>query len=268
MSAVRTPSSAQPAQTRLHVADHIQGKRPTPPAVLPDGEKMRQADEGARALCGACVRHSHPSFPLPPSYRARKPRVPHSPPCRACARRRLRARHLLGHRGPEGHARLWRHHARAVDGLSAGADGRCRSLCQAHRARAGALLLGGAEGLAFYARTDSKGMPLDAGCTYEISGQTPAARFWTLHVTGPDDRPDRARSRPADGHQFLDGAAAGRYVLFPDAFSQGAARQLGRPAGEGPLRAHLTLLDTPTAGSSGVVELDMPGIVKTGCGDA
>ncbi len=76
-----------------------------------------------------------------------------------------------------------------MDGLSAGADGRCRSLCQGHRARAGALLLGGAEGLAFYARTDSKGMPLDAGCTYEISGQTPAARFWTLHVTGPDDRP-------------------------------------------------------------------------------
>jgi hypothetical protein len=30
----------------------------------------------------------------------------------------------------------------------------------------------------------------------------------------------------------------------------------------------LTLLDTPTAGSSGLIDLAMPKIVKTGCGNA
>jgi hypothetical protein len=30
----------------------------------------------------------------------------------------------------------------------------------------------------------------------------------------------------------------------------------------------LTLLDTPTAGSSGLIDLAMPVIHKTGCGDA
>ncbi|RVH93243.1 hypothetical protein CN201_09185, partial [Sinorhizobium medicae] len=30
----------------------------------------------------------------------------------------------------------------------------------------------------------------------------------------------------------------------------------------------LTLLDTPTAGSSGLIDLTMPKIVKTGCGHA
>ncbi|WP_377295293.1 DUF1214 domain-containing protein [Rhizobium sp. SG2393] len=139
---------------------------------------------------------------------------------------------------------------------------------KAHRARAGALLLGGAEGLAFYARTDSKGMPLDAGCTYEISGQTPAARFWTLHVTGPDDRPVALEAglptainswtvlRRADTSFSLTlshKAQPDNWVALPD---------------KGRFALTLTLLDTPTAGSSGVVELDMPGIVKTGCGDA
>jgi hypothetical protein len=36
----------------------------------------------------------------------------------------------------------------------------------------------------------------------------------------------------------------------------------------GAFKLVLTLLDTPTAGSSGVIDLAMPKIVKTGCPDA
>ena len=37
---------------------------------------------------------------------------------------------------------------------------------------------------------------------------------------------------------------------------------------EGSFRLTLTLLDTPAAGSSGVIDLAMPSIQKTGCNDA
>jgi hypothetical protein len=36
----------------------------------------------------------------------------------------------------------------------------------------------------------------------------------------------------------------------------------------GAFKLVLTLLDTPTAGSSGLIDLAMPKIVKTGCADA
>jgi hypothetical protein len=36
----------------------------------------------------------------------------------------------------------------------------------------------------------------------------------------------------------------------------------------GTFRLVLTLFDTPTAGSSGVIDLSMPKLEKTGCGNA
>lgn len=47
-------------------------------------------------------------------------------------------------------------------------------------ARSGELPIGSGDGVAFVARNDEKGRPLDGRCDVSVSGVTPAARFWTL----------------------------------------------------------------------------------------
>ena len=47
-------------------------------------------------------------------------------------------------------------------------------------ARSGELPIGSGDGVAFLARNDEKGRPLDGRCDIAVSGITPAARFWTL----------------------------------------------------------------------------------------
>ena len=47
-------------------------------------------------------------------------------------------------------------------------------------ARSGALPIGTGDGVAFRATTDDRGKALDGRCDVNLSGITPAARFWTL----------------------------------------------------------------------------------------
>jgi hypothetical protein len=47
-------------------------------------------------------------------------------------------------------------------------------------ARSGELPIGIGDGLAFFARTDDRGKPLDGRCDVVISGTTPQARYWTI----------------------------------------------------------------------------------------
>ena len=60
---------------------------------------------------------------------------------------------------------------------------------QSHRARAGRLLFGSAEGLMFQADEDDEGRRLSSDCTYEMKGQTPPARFWTLYAANSLNEP-------------------------------------------------------------------------------
>jgi hypothetical protein len=55
-------------------------------------------------------------------------------------------------------------------------------------ARTGELPVGLGDGVAFYARGDDKGRALDGRCDVELSGITPAARFWTLTLYDPEGR--------------------------------------------------------------------------------
>jgi hypothetical protein len=141
---------------------------------------------------------------------------------------------------------------------------------KAHRARDGRLLLGGAEGLAFTAATDSEGRNLLRRCRYRIEGITPPARLWTLHAADREGnllsgtRPDLPTGinawsvlRRSDGSFVIDiaaDAAPGNWLAIPE----------GREA----FLLVMTLLDTPTAGSSGVIDLTMPGIARLDCADA
>lgn len=139
---------------------------------------------------------------------------------------------------------------------------------KAHRAGEGRLLLGRAEGLVFTARADQQGAPLSGRCSYLISGSTPPARFWTLRVALADGAPAPATAgfpqsltswntlRSVDGEFEITVAprpTSGNWI---------------RVASGGAIAIVLTLIDTPTAGSVGLVELDMPTISKLGCGDA
>jgi hypothetical protein len=47
-------------------------------------------------------------------------------------------------------------------------------------ARTGELPVGSGDGVAFLARTDDGGRPLDGRCDVRITGTTPQARFWTV----------------------------------------------------------------------------------------
>ena len=55
-------------------------------------------------------------------------------------------------------------------------------------ARTGALPVAIGDGVAFVARSDDSGRPLDGRCDAVISGTTPAARFFTLTLYDPDGR--------------------------------------------------------------------------------
>lgn len=147
------------------------------------------------------------------------------------------------------------------DAQTAAADPYAR----AHRAKAGRLLYGSAEGLMFEADRDDAGAALDAACDYRLSGQTPIARAWTLYVARPDGTvlisaaglPNGLNStivaRRADSSfdiALSNRASPGNWLALPQS---------------GPFRLELTLLDTPTAGSSGLFDLAMPRLEKKEC---
>lgn len=136
---------------------------------------------------------------------------------------------------------------------------------KAHRAKSGKLLYGSAEGLSFQADTDDRGERLVASCSYRLSGQTPIARAWTLYVARPDGRTIGAttglpmainswtvlrRDDSSFAVDFSRTAVPGNWLALPAA---------------GSFRLVLTLFDTPTAGSSGLLDLAMPSLQKTGC---
>jgi hypothetical protein len=131
---------------------------------------------------------------------------------------------------------------------------------KARDARSGALALGAAEGVTFHAGRDDKGRLLDRRCTYQITGDTPVARFWTLYAGDrslaplppePDMLPalhSRALLRHQDGSFII--------TVSPRA-------QPGNwlpVAGSGVFTLVMTFYDTPAASSTGLSELAMPTI--------
>jgi hypothetical protein len=53
-------------------------------------------------------------------------------------------------------------------------------------ARSGELPIGQGDGVAFVAKTDDHGQPLDGRCDVLVEGTTPKARFWTLTLYTPE----------------------------------------------------------------------------------
>ena len=55
-------------------------------------------------------------------------------------------------------------------------------------ARSGELPVGSGDGVAFNARTDDAGNPLDGRCDVVLAGITPQARYWTITLYDPEGR--------------------------------------------------------------------------------
>ena len=55
-------------------------------------------------------------------------------------------------------------------------------------ARTGELPVGSGDGVAFLARSDDSGRPLDGRCDVIVSGSTPQARYWTITLYDPQGR--------------------------------------------------------------------------------
>jgi len=139
---------------------------------------------------------------------------------------------------------------------------------KSHRAKAGRLLLGNAEGLSFTATSDDAGNRLTGTCSYSISGATPAARLWTLYAA---DNAGMPLSPPAElpsayNSQTVLRARDGTFTVTLSATAK-PGNWLALPD-TGAFTLVLTLLDTPAAGSSGLIGLSMPKIDNIGCGNA
>jgi hypothetical protein len=136
---------------------------------------------------------------------------------------------------------------------------------RSHRARAGKLLYASAEGLQFQAEADDAGEPLSPRCTYAMDGLTPPARFWTLYAANADMEPlTPARYRPGAFNAWnVLRRADGSFRVLVSARAQ-PGNWLAVNEGQA-YRLVLTLLDTPTASSSGLLEIRMPTLTKVAC---
>lgn len=137
-----------------------------------------------------------------------------------------------------------------------------------HRAKAGKLLLGSAEGLSFSADSDDEGRRLRSDCTYAVKGIIPAARFWVFNAADGDGRPAKlARGLPAAYTSWNALYGPDGSVEFTVSATAQPGNWLAVPA-KGSFKLVLTLLDTPVAGNSGLIDLSMPAIERKGCGNA
>jgi hypothetical protein len=139
---------------------------------------------------------------------------------------------------------------------------------KSHRAAAGALLYGSAEGLTFTAAVDDTGAPLQAGCSYRVVGHTPPARLWTLYTLqgGLANRQQDSKLPVALNSRGILRHANGSFEIQVSAEAK-PYNWLAIPK-QGRFRMRLTLLDTPAAGSSGLIDLSMPAIQNLGCSNA
>lgn len=131
-------------------------------------------------------------------------------------------------------------------------------------ARTGQLPLGGSEGIAFFSSRDSGGNPIRGGCEYDLSGETPQARLWTLTVLdSAGNIPTNASGRAQFNSRQLLRRPDGQFnlTLSPNARP---GNWLPMPAG-GALTIVLRLYDTPVSNPSTAGTIVLPRIIGRGC---
>jgi hypothetical protein len=131
-------------------------------------------------------------------------------------------------------------------------------------ARTGEVPLGTGEGLAFSAETDSDGRPLSGECQYEVIGQTPAARLWTLTAYDKEGRLMVNAARRSGFH-------SGEVLRHPDGSFTIEVSPDVQPGNWLPVgrveafRLVLRLYDTPLTSGGRFTDLVMPDIRRVRC---
>lgn len=137
---------------------------------------------------------------------------------------------------------------------------------KARFSRSGDLSLGIGEGITFRATHDSGGAVLRLDCDYQVEGRFPSARFWTLHArnaAGAVIAAEGGRSPALQSNALLRSRGAPAVVTVSPRLSPGnwlATR------GNGAFALVLSLYDTAIASSARIGEVELPQIVRTGCG--
>jgi hypothetical protein len=131
-------------------------------------------------------------------------------------------------------------------------------------AHSGELPLGSGEGLAFTAEADDLGEPLVGSCSYEISGQTPPARLWTLTAY---DQEGRLFANPARRSSFhsreILRRGDGTFVIAVSPEVQPGNWLPVVPRAS--FRLVVRLYDTPLTSRGQTPEATMPAIRRTAC---
>ena len=137
---------------------------------------------------------------------------------------------------------------------------------QARYARDGSLALGRAEGVEFRAQSDSDGAPLSIQCRYAVEGETPPARFWTLHATD-ENQVDLAgvgaRQSATSSLAILREADTSRFAV--QVGPEPAAGNWLPVSGAGSMQLVLTLYDTPIANRTDLSDSNLPAIRRIAC---
>lgn len=131
-------------------------------------------------------------------------------------------------------------------------------------ARTGEVPLGAGEGLAFTAETDHGGEALTSNCVYRVTGDTPAARLWTLTAYDGDGR---LMSNPARRTSFHSREIIRRSDgSFTISVSAEVAPGNWLPIGvTEAFRLVLRLYDTPLTTGNQIGDLVMPSVERVGC---
>lgn len=132
-------------------------------------------------------------------------------------------------------------------------------------ARTGELPVGSGDGVAFYARTDDAGQPLDGRCDVLLSGTTPQARFWTITLYDPEGRlvANSAQRQGFTSQEIIRNADGSFEILV------GPRARPGNWLPTGGVEKYLLVLrlyDTPIGmGTRTGSEAPMPSITKRAC---
>jgi hypothetical protein len=131
-------------------------------------------------------------------------------------------------------------------------------------ARTGEVPLGAGEGIAFTADADDEGDPLRGRCTYRVSGQTTAARLWTLTAYDSTGRlmANAARRSSFHSREIVRRPDGGVDIVVSTEASPGNWLPIA-PVGH--FRLVFRLYDTPATAGGGAADIVMPSIVRTGC---
>lgn len=136
---------------------------------------------------------------------------------------------------------------------------------KAHRAKDAQILLGRAEGIKFETEQDSDGATLSSRCDYRLSGEIPPATFWTLRIEYADSSQDKLpKSWPTqlNSHKVIFNKNNEVDIAISSKAASGnwLATQKDRA-----FKLILTLIDTPVSNDSGIREVELPPVRKSGC---